>query len=277
MRYGSAFRLDYTRLVVYRRNNSRARLQTMHRGASWWRSNVFPVSRDTVSVNALAYRETKLADFRQASIRSKRTLTIFVTGNSFAGNLASTIKTYVYTSPNLCSANLKETRLEESVYIVTRNSKHDIEEHSSCYVSRISIERYSKRFQTIAHFASPTHSTYFSASLPALPNSKTVAPLRVEIQGAGIQDAKLALQRPPRGSGRVRDSSATQVSPAALYSVPRVQLCLWLWCCSPRDDRSTTTNRWNLPSCAHTRATDGCIIRKGMVRSWMMARIEGWR
>lgn len=26
----------------------------------------------------------------------------------------------------------------------------------------------------------------------------------------------------------------------------------------------------------HTRRRDGCIIRKGMVGSWMMARIEGW-
>lgn len=185
----------------------------MHRGASWWRSNVFPCHATPCRLTHRLIEKPSLpcrfstSLFSEENVSTKRSLTIFVTGNFFAGNLVSLIRSKDTYIPNLCSANLKETRLEESVYIATRYIRNTIEKRLVVvYSSRISIERYSKRFQTTAHFASPVHSTY-STSLPALPNSKTVAPLRVEIQGAGIQDAKLALQRPPRGSGRVRDSS----------------------------------------------------------------------
>lgn len=256
----------------------------MHRGASWWRSNVFPchatpcrLTRRLIEKPSLPCRfSTSL--FSEENVSTKRSLTIFVTGNFFAGNLVSLIRSKDTYIPNLCSANFKETRLEESVYIATRNSKHDREEARG-RLQFSNIDR--KIFQMFPNNCTLRLSRAFyllhvSACITKLKDCGAIKGGNSGCGNSGCEIGAATSASRQREGSRFERCPATQVSPAALYSVPRVQLCLWLWCCSPRDDRSTSTNRWNLPSCAHTHATDGCIIRKGMVRSWMMARIEGW-
>lgn len=256
----------------------------MHRGASWWRSNVFPCHATPCRLTHRLIEKPSLpcrfstSLFSEENVSTKRSLTIFVTGNLFAGNLVSLIRSKDTYIPNLCSANLKETRLEESVYIATRNSKHDREETRG-RLQFSNIDR--KIFQMFPNNCTLRLSRAFyllhvSACITKLKDCGAIKGGNSGCGNSGCEIGAATSASRQREGSRFERCPATQVSPAALYSVPRVQLCLWLWCCSPRDDRSTSTNRWNLPSCAHTHATDGCIIRKGMVRSWMMARIEGW-